>query len=129
MARALIVGLGSVLVILISWTLMYPSRNDPKNMKYVLWKVGIIRAEPQGATDAMIGDEHREELVVGKKKTDIRNRFGSLLAPTQVSPYLRKCYQQSAWKNKADVLFIGQSSWMIIFDGERATNLVFIKGC
>ena len=128
MVRALSVGLGSILVVSVFWKLTYPSRNDPKSMKYVLWKAGVIRAEPKGATDAMIGDDHRDKLVIGKTKAEVRDRFGSLLAPSQVSPYLRSCYQNSPWKDN-DVLFIDQSSWMMIFDGERATSLVLLKGC
>jgi|SRR5689334_585058 hypothetical protein len=129
MAKVLIIGVGSVLIVLLAWTLMYPAPNDPRNMKYVLWKTGIVREEPQGATDAMVGDENRDKLVIGKTEAKIRDRFGSLLSPTQVSPYLRSCYQKSAWKDDKDSLFIAQSSWMIIFNGKRATKLILLKGC
>ena len=110
------------------WVLMYPSSSDPKNIKYVLWKAGLYRVNLDVATTAMVGDPSRDKLVVGKTKAQLRDRFGSLLSPAEASPYLRGCYQNSSWKD-SEVLFIGQSSWMIVIDGDKATNLVLIKGC
>jgi len=76
----------------------------------------------------MVGDRTREKLVIGKTKAQLRDKFGSILSPQDVSPYLRACYQNSSWKDK-DVLFLGRSPWMVVFDGDQATNLVLIKGC
>jgi hypothetical protein len=76
----------------------------------------------------MVGDRNRDKLVVGKTKTQLQDKFGSLLSPTDISPYLRGCYQNSFWKDR-EVLFIGQSSWMVVFDVDKATNLVLVKGC
>lgn len=110
------------------WALTYPSSTDPKNIKYVLWKAGLCRLSVDRATAAMIGDRNRDELVVGKTKTQLRDKFGSLLSPAQASPYLRGCYQNSSWEGK-DAMFLGQSPWMVVFQGNKATNLVLIKGC
>jgi hypothetical protein len=114
-------------VFLGGWALTYPSP-DPKSIKYVLWKANLYRLNLDEATGTMVGDRHRDELVVGKTKAQLRRKFGSLLSPADASPYLRGCYQNSAWKDRA-VLFIGQSSWMVVFDGDKATNLVLVKGC
>ena len=76
----------------------------------------------------MIGDASRDKLVVGKTKIQLRNKFGYLVKPGDASQYLRGCYENSSWKGK-EVLFIRSSPWMIVFDGDRATNLVLIKGC
>ena len=57
-----------------------------------------------------------------------KDRFGPLVSSAEASPYLRGCYENSSWKDR-DVLFIGQSPWTVVFDGDRATNLVLIKGC
>ncbi len=110
------------------WALMYPSSSNPKNIKYVLWKVGLYRVNLEVATTAMIGDPGREKLVVGKTKAQLRGRFGRLVTLAEASPYLRGCYQNSFWKER-DVMFIGQSPWMVVLDDDKATNLVLIKGC
>lgn len=114
--------------VLICWKLTYPSESDPKNIKYVLWKNGLYPLNPNVATHTMIGDAGHDELVLGKTKTQLRKKFGYLLAPADASPYLRGCYQNSAWKDK-DVVFVRDSAWMVIFDGDKATELVLIKGC
>jgi hypothetical protein len=110
------------------WVLMYPSASDPKNIRYVFWKAGIYEMDPDTAAETLVGDAGRDRLVVGKTKVQLRSKFGYLVTPTSASPYLKGCYQRSPWKNR-DVLFIRKSSWMVVFDGERATNLVLIKGC
>jgi len=117
-----------VVIFFSGWATTYPSSSDPKNIKYVLWKADLYKVSLDQATAAMVGDRNRDKLVVGQTKAQLRNKFGSLLSPTDASPYLRGCYQNSSWKDR-DVLFIGQSSWMVVFDGDRATNLVLVKGC
>lgn len=133
MRRRMLISMIIVVVVVVvlffgGWAMTYPSSSDPKNMKYVLWKAGLYKVSLDQATTAMVGDRNRDELVVGKTKAQLQDKFGSLLSPADASPYLRGCYQNSAWKDK-DVLFIRESSWMVIFDGDKATNLVLVKGC
>jgi hypothetical protein len=111
----------------VSWNAMY-SDGDPKNVKYLLWKEGIYKLDLDTATGTMIGDRHRDTLVVGKTKAQIEKRFGQLLTPEQASSYQRNCWQNSYWKNDK-VLFISHGNWMIVFDGDKATDLLLIKGC
>lgn len=106
---------------------MYPD-GDPKNVKYVLWKAGLYRMNLDTAADTMIGDAGHDRLVVGKTRAQLRNKFGYLLTPGEASQYVRGCYQNSDWRNK-EVLFIRQSPWMVVFHGDKATDLVLIKGC
>ena len=122
-----IIALLVVVVFFGGWALMYPSP-DPKSIKYVLWKADLYKMNLDEATDTMIGDTSSEKLVVGKTRAQLRDRFGLLLPPTDASQYLRGCYQNSHWKDK-EVLFIRHSSWMVVFDGDKATDLVLIKGC
>lgn len=119
--------LGAVVVFFGGWALTYPSP-DPKSIKYVLWKADLYRLNPDEATGTMVADPNRDKLVEGKTKAQLRDKFGSLLSSAEASPYLRGCYQNSSWKDR-DVLFIGQSSWMVVFDGDKATSLVLVKGC
>jgi hypothetical protein len=110
------------------WILTYPDSSDPKNIRYVLWKRGLYRMDADRAIAPMIGDRHRDDLVVGKTREELRSRFGRLLTLAQASPYYKFCYQTSGWKD-SDVLFIDRSPWMIVFKGDRAAELVLLKGC
>lgn len=114
-------------ILIVGWLIMYPSP-DPKSITYVLWKADLYALNRDEATGMMIADPNRDKLVVGKTKEQLQDKFGSLLSLANASPYLRECYQNSSWKDR-DVLFIGQSSWMVIFEGDKATNLVLAKGC
>jgi hypothetical protein len=110
------------------WVATYPDFSDPKNIKYVFWKAGLYKMNLDDAAGTMIGDPNRDKLVVGKTKAQLRDKFGLLLRPAEASAYLRDCYQDSDWKDR-EVLFIRRSPWMIVFDGDKATDLVLIKGC
>jgi hypothetical protein len=127
-ARIITAVLGFVFIFVATWVLMYPSASDPRNIGYVFWKYGLYRMNLDTASEIMIGDPSRDKIVVGKTKLQLRNKFGYLLTPADASQYLRGCYQQSFWKDR-EVLFIRKSPWMIVFDGDRATNLVLVKGC
>ena len=126
--RIVIILFALLVVCIVGWALMYPSSSDPKNIKYVLWKAGLYRVDVDVATTVMIGDPSRDKLVLGKTKAQLRDRFGSLLSPAEASPYLRGCYQNSPWKDR-NVLFIEHSSWMVVFDDDKASKLVLVKGC
>ena len=128
LARAVMLTLAFSIAVVIGWTLIYPSESDPKNIKYVLWKSGLRGMNLDAATDTMIGDTGREKLVVGETKSQLQERFGYLSRPAEVSPYLRGCFLDSAWKDR-DVLFIRKSAWMVVFDGDKARELILIKGC
>jgi hypothetical protein len=123
-AAALVLAFSIAIVIL--WILVYPDP-DPKNIKYVLWKHGLYRMDLDTASDAMIGDSNREMFVLGKTKVELREKFGYLSTLSEASPYLRGCYENSHWKG-TDVLFIRKSPWMIVFSGDKAKELVLIKG-
>jgi len=74
----------------------------------------------------MVGDLGRDKLVVGKTKKQLCDRFGDLLTLAEVSQYYRDGYNLY-WEGR-DVLFIRNSPWMIVFDHDKATNLVLMKG-
>jgi hypothetical protein len=126
--RGLVVLAALALASVGGWVLMDPSRTDPRNIGYVLWKAGVFRAKLEDVSGAMVGDPDRDRLVVGKSRDELRDRFGALLSPADASAYLRGCYESSAWRGK-DVVFIDQTSWMVVFEGAKATDLALIKGC
>ena len=126
--RIVAVTLASVLIFFGGWLLMYPSSSDPKNIRYVLWKADLYEMNLDIATGTMIGDGGRDKLVVGKTEAELQTKFEYLVTPDDASQYLRGCYQNSLWKDRK-VLFIRNSPWMVLFDGDKATQLVLIKGC
>jgi hypothetical protein len=126
-ARAATLVVAFSIAIVILWIVVYPEP-DPKNIKYVLWKHGLYRMNLDAASDLMIGDSNREMLVLGRTKAELQGKFGYLSTLSEASPYLRGCYENSHWQG-ADVLFIRKSPWMIVFSGDKAKELVLIKGC
>ncbi len=110
------------------WRAQYPDNSDPKSLRYTLWKHNLYKMNLDVATDLMVGDHGRDLIVVGKTKGELRERFGYLLNAADAKPYLRACYQSSPWRDR-DVLFIRRSRWMVVFDNDRAANLILIKGC
>jgi hypothetical protein len=111
----------------IGWSVTYPP-GDPKNLAYVMWKAGLVSIDLDRAADTMVGDSHRDELVVGKTKTQLEKKFGDLRSRDEVTSYLRECSQAPPWKDR-NVLFIRRSLWMVVFDHDMATQLVLMKGC
>jgi hypothetical protein len=126
--RTAVLTVGAVLAFLCGWCLLYSPSSDPKGIEFVLWKHGLYPMNLDRATGIMVGAPDGDKLVVGKTKAQLQEKFGYLLPLTEVSPYLRACYQSSYW-NGRDVLFLRQSPWMVVFDGDKATDLVLIKGC
>jgi hypothetical protein len=117
---------GFVTVFLLGWALLYPSP-DRKNIRYVLWKAGFHTMASDIAAGIMVGDVHSERLVLGKTREQLRHRFGYLQTLAQASPYQQLCYSSSGRIGK-EVLFIRSTEWIIVFDGDRATDLVLCKG-
>jgi len=126
--RILVVTMAVAFFTIAAWALTYPSASDPKNLRYLLWKAGVYGLDPDIATGTMIGDSSSDRLVVGKTKLQLQDRFGYLVKPSDASPYLRSCYENSRWKG-GDVLFIRKSPWMVGFSGDNAKSLILLKGC
>ena len=125
--RAVILLLAFVSVAIVAWAVTYPSENDSKNIKYVLWKKGLYPMNLDAAVGTMIGDKGREELVVGKTKIQLQRKFGYLKSPSEAHPYMKSCYLASPWKDR-DALLIRDGPWMVLFSGENATELRLCKG-
>ncbi len=116
-----------------SWEALYPSDSDPKGLGYQLWKAGVFKMNLKTATELMVADPKRDQLIVGKSEPELEKRFGALLEPSELGPnqpedYYKRCYLSSRWKD-LKVRFIRNSPWMVVFDGEKARETVLIKGC
>jgi len=126
-ARAVALLLAPMGASVVLWALTYPSGSDPKNIKYVLWKHDLYPMNLETAVGTMIGDTSREELVVGKSKTQLQKKFGYLTSPSDAHPYMQSCYLESPWKGQ-DVLLIRNGPWIVLFSGETAVDLRLCKG-
>ncbi len=58
------------------WVALYPSSNDPKNIRYVLWKAHLLAWDLDLATYALAFDPDRNGLVLGKTKSELEGKFG-----------------------------------------------------
>jgi hypothetical protein len=125
-ARIAALFLTFIVAVFVVWILIYPSDSDPKNIKYVLWKNDLYQMNLDEAVGTMIGDVEREKLVVGKSKVQLQKKFGYLVSPSDSHPYMRSCYLESPWKDR-DVLLIRGGPWMVLFSGEKATELRLCK--
>jgi len=107
-----------------SWTY---GNGDPKNIRYVLWKHDLWHLNPDLALGTMVGDSKRDQLILGRTKDELKERFGYLSSPGEASEYYRSAYLAGPYKDK-EVGFLRRSAWMVVFDRGRATDLVLIKG-
>ena len=126
-ARIAALVLTFIVAVAVVWILVYPSDSDSKNIKYVLWKNHLYPMNLDEAVETMIGDLGRDKLVVGKSKVQLQKKFGYLVSPSDAHPYMKSCYLESPWKDR-DVLLIRDGPWMVLFSGEKATELRLCKG-
>jgi len=76
----------------------------------------------------MVGDIHRQNLVIGKTKSELIRKFGYVTSFDEASEYYRFCYNTSDYKG-TQMLFLRRSNWMVVMRNGRATDLVLLKGC
>jgi len=137
-ARRSLVQLGKILggtillaiVALGGWWATYPGPDDPKGLMYVGWRLGLPTLDPDRALGTMVGDRHRDGLVIGKTREELVRRFGfvtSLDEPS--SQYVRFCYNNFDYYRVKQVLILRRSNWMVVMKDDRAVDLVLVKGC
>jgi hypothetical protein len=114
-------------IVTAGWVLAYSDRGDPKNIKYVLWKHGLY-PYTFGFTGNMTHDSSAKELVIGKTKEQLERKFGKLVSLAEASLYLKQEYEEYPYQQEKDVCFIAESWWMVVFNGDKASDLVLCKG-
>jgi hypothetical protein len=124
--RIVAFSLIAVTFVISGWVYLHLEDGDPKNIKYILWKAGLYKADLDFVTFTMLRDPNRNGLVVGKRKEDLSQKFGRLLTLSEASPYYQMGYNE--YYQGEDVLFIKDCPWMIVFQDDKATNLVLMKG-
>jgi hypothetical protein len=118
-----------MVAIAVIWNVTYPDQNDPKNMRYVLWKHGLMTMNLDTATGVIEEDpEGKRDLIIGKTTQQIRDRFGYLLTPHQAGHTLEQCIRGS-WAEGKNPMYIRRSNLVVTFDGGVATNADILKPC
>ena len=101
---------------------------EPKDLRYLGWKLGVYPQNVDEALDTMIADSHRDNLVLGKTKEQLIKRFGFVSSVSEADEYVNYCYDNSQYRGKP-VLFLRKSHWMVSLENGRANILVLVKGC
>jgi hypothetical protein len=111
-----------------AWELAYHGPNEPKDLRYQCWRLGLPVYNPDKALCTMIGDRKRDALVIGKTQSELTQQFGELTTLEQASPYIQTCYLNSQYRG-SKVLFLRHSNWQVLMRDKRAAGLVLVKGC
>jgi hypothetical protein len=128
---AKILGAFILLAIIVfgGWWAKYPG-DDPKGLLYIGWRIGLPTLDPDRALGTMVGDTHKDALVIGKTKDELIRKFGyvtSLDDPS--SQYVKFCYDHIDYYRGKQVLILRRSNWMVVMKDGRAVELVLVKGC
>ena len=116
-----------VVVVFAAWAVAFPDPRDPKNLRYRGWRLGLCSINLD-ALQAMVIDNHRDDLVIGKTRDQMVSRFGFVASIDEASQYIKKCYANSS-DRVTPVLFLRHSEWMVRMKDGKAAELVFVKGC
>ena len=137
-ARQVVVHCGKTLAAIIlfaivafgGWWASYPGWYDPKGFLYIGWRLGLPTVDQDRALETMVGDVHRETLVIGKTKGQLTSKFGYLTSLDDPSSrYVKFCYDNSDYYRGKQVLILRRSNWMVVMKDDRAIDLVLVKGC
>lgn len=125
--RWLVAAAVIVVVGIAGWQLVVVGADDPRDLRYQAWKLGLYPLKLDAALNIMINDSHRDALVVGKTNEELDRRFGSV-SPVPGNTYVKYCYENSPHRGTS-VLFIRNSNWMVLMKDRIADGLVLAKGC
>jgi hypothetical protein len=95
---------------------------------YIGWRLGLPTVDQDRALGTMVGDVHRETLVIGKTKNELIRKFGYVTSLNEASEYIKYCYNNSDYRGK-QVLFLRRSNWQVVMKDGRAESIVLVKGC
>ena len=124
--KAGIAVIGFLMILIAGWAIVYPEP-DYRSPRYVLWKAGIYPMDLDLVATTLVVDPRRDELVVGKSEQQLMKRFGYLTPVAAATKHLQGCYQISSWTNRK-VMFIRRSMVGVVFQGNKATDVVIMKG-
>jgi hypothetical protein len=127
LVRILLMIVGVLILSVGVWELLYHSA-DPKDLRYKGWKLGIYPMDPDSALETMVGDVHRDDLVIGKTEAELIKKFGYVTPMSQADEYNDYCYRTSG-RPLQPALILRKSGWIVLMKDGRAEELVLFKGC
>ena len=60
------------------WQFVVAGADDPRDLRYQAWKLGLYPLRIDAAFNVMINDSHRDSLVVGTTSDELDRRHGSV---------------------------------------------------
>ena len=107
-----------------TWLSLYPEKTDPKNLYYRAWRLGFPTLSVDDAYQAMIGDTNTLEIVKGKTLRQLQARFGNIRKDGELLPYQRDCLNRIEYLKGKNIAFLGDSYWLVVFEGDRVADLI-----
>jgi hypothetical protein len=115
------------------WTLAFQDNDDPKNIKYVLWKHHLNPwMNLDDAAYTVVHDSERDQLIVGRSANELRKRFGYMIVPATRSPYFQDCAADSPTHGPPHrhdgALYLRQTDLIVFLNEGTATETMMCKG-
>jgi hypothetical protein len=130
-ARRLMFGLAIACLFLLLifgiWIAVSPGRDNASGPLYVLWKAGAFPFDSSVVYPSMVGDIHRDALVVGLDVSELERRFGRLRTRAEATPDYQKHYSDRFYLDK-EIRWLDDSPWLVILENGRAKELHLMKG-
>jgi hypothetical protein len=127
LTKGAIAGLAAILAVFALWVATYPQDDDPKNIKYVLWRHHLNPwMNLNAAAETVIHDQDRERLIVGSSREELRKRFGYMTDPSARSEYFQHCALHAG--EHSDALYLRQTDLIVIFRDNHAIEQFLCKG-
>lgn len=101
------------------------NREDDKSLRYILWKKGVHPYPSEIIRTALCADIHRNELIRGKTKEEIKQMFPNAQEES-VNDY-QKRYESTDLKGK-DYLWLDENHVVFFFENGLATEIGLMKG-
>ena len=113
---AVVVGIASLVAI---------DDNHKTNLKYLMWKHHLVRYEPKLALRYFNVDAEFRLSLIGKTRTEVEAWFPILRQIDKEDSYLPTC-GEAVWK--PGFVWIDSSRWGIVFENDRARDIILFKG-
>lgn len=115
------------MLVVAGWQILIVGSGDPRDLRYQAWKLGVYPLRIDDALGTMVGDPHRDSVVIGKTREQLVSKFG-FVSSTPGNQYVKYCYDNSPYRGES-VLFIRNSNWMVLMKKGVAAELLLTKGC
>jgi len=109
------------------WVALAPGSDNVHGPRYVLWKAGLLSFNADVVYQAMVADHDREALVLGLSVGELQERFDHLRARAGATADYQQQFSDRLYLDH-DILWLGDSPWLVILKNGRAAELLVMKG-